>query len=134
VTAPAASRPPGPDPDDLLWVVARPADGRGRAVVEAVGEVDDYTAPLLASCLHGQSARAAVRTLVVDLSRVRLLSAAGVAALEEAAERCARRGARMRLRTGNRPAGSLHAMRARGGWGTRTSQPGSAGPPTRRSR
>ena len=103
MTAPAAatsaSRLPGPDPADLLWVGARPADGRGRVVVEAVGEVDDYTAPLLASCLRGQSARATVRTLVVDLSRVRLLSSAGVAALEEAAERCARRGARIRLRT-----------------------------------
>jgi anti-anti-sigma factor len=109
----------GPDPADLLWVGAHPPDRRGRVVVEVVGEVDDYTAPLLASCLHGQSARAAVRTLVVDLSRVRRLSAAGVAALEEAAERCARRGARMLLRTGDRPAGSLHATRARGRWGSR---------------
>jgi anti-anti-sigma factor len=107
---PAAPRH-APEPDDRLWVAARPADRRGRVVVEAVGAVDDYTAPLLASCLHGQSARAAVRTLVVDLSRVRVLSSAGIAALQGAAERCARRGARMLLRTGDRPPVSRAALR-----------------------
>ena len=93
----------GPDPADLLWVGARPTGRRGRVVVDVVGEVDDYTAPLLAACLHGQSARSAVRTLVLDLSRVRSLSRAGHAVIEEAAERCAARGARLVLRPGQRP-------------------------------
>lgn len=94
---PAAVRP---DPADLLWVGSRPAGRRGRVVVDVIGEVDDYTAPLLAACLHGQSARSAVRTLVVDLSRVRVLSGACLAVIEEAAEHCAARGARLVLRTG----------------------------------
>lgn len=92
----------GPDPADLLWVGARSADGRGRVVVEVVGEVDDYTAPLLASCLNGQAARPAVRTLVVDLSRARSVSGSGTSAIEEAAQRCATRGARLVLRTSPR--------------------------------
>jgi anti-anti-sigma factor len=100
VTAPAASPLVGPDPADRLWVGVRPADRRGRVVVEVIGEVDDYTAPLLDSCLHGQSARSAVRTLVVDLSRARRLSRAGVAAVEKAARRCVARGARLVVRPG----------------------------------
>ena len=106
---PLTALPLGPDSADLLWVGAKPADRRGRVVVEVVGEVDEYTAPLLASCLRGQSARSAVRTLVVDLSRVRFLSCAGLALLEEAAERCAARGARLVLRTGERR-GALRAL------------------------
>ena len=95
-TLPVAVRP---GPADLLWVGARPAGRRGRVVVDVVGDVDDYTAPLLAACLHGQSARSAVRTLVLDLSRVRSLSGAGRAVIEEAADRCAARGARLVLRS-----------------------------------
>jgi anti-anti-sigma factor len=94
----------GPDPADLLWVGAHPPDRRGRVVVEVVGEVDDYTAPLLRSCVQGQSARPGLRALVVDLTGVRYLSCAGLTALEEAAERCSGRGVRFLLRSGARPA------------------------------
>jgi anti-anti-sigma factor len=100
--APLAAVPLGPDPADLLWVGVRPVDRRGRAVVEVVGEVDDSTAPLLEACLRGQSARAAVRTLLVDLSQVGHLSCAGLAVLTEAAERCAGHGARLVVRPGER--------------------------------
>jgi anti-sigma B factor antagonist len=94
----------GPDPADLLWVAAHPPDRRGRVVVEVVGEVDDYTAPLLASCLQGQDRRRGLRALVVDLTGVRFLSCAGLTVLEAAAERCAARGTRLLLRCGDRRA------------------------------
>lgn len=123
---PAAVRP---DPADLLWVGARPSGRRGRVVVEVVGAVDDYTAPLLAACLHGQSARSAVRTLVVDLSRARFLSDAGRAVMEEAAGRCAARGARLVLRTGEPSAPVADALPRRAG-----PRGGTAAPRRRRSR
>src|SRR3712207_7139552 len=40
---------------------------RGRVTVEVDGEVDSYTAPLLEACLHTQTGRPELRTLVVDL-------------------------------------------------------------------
>jgi anti-anti-sigma factor len=98
---PLPAVPLGPDPADLLWVGATPPDRRGRVVVEVVGEVDDYTAPLLESCLRGQSARVAVRVLEVDLTRVRFLSCSAVTVLVQAAQRCARRGARLVVRPGD---------------------------------
>lgn len=99
----------GPGADDLLWVAARPIDVRGRVVVEVVGEVDHYTAPLLGSCLRGQTARRGLRELVVDVRRVTFLAGVGLALLVEARERCAARGVRLALRCDGRRAvlGSL---------------------------
>ena len=67
------------DSDDLLRVSALPVDGRGRAVVEVVGQVDHYTVPLLDSCLHTHAGRPGVRTLVVDLRGAVLSGPAGPA-------------------------------------------------------
>lgn len=103
----AAPAPPGPvlrgpDPADLLWVGATALDRRGRVVVEVVGEVDDFTVPLLESCLRGQCARAAVRVLEVDLTRVGFLSCSAVTVLVNAARRGAGHGARLVVRPGGR--------------------------------
>ena len=94
------------DSDDLLRVSALPVDGRGRAVVVVVGQVDHYTVPLLESCLHTHAGRRGVRTLVVDLGRAVLSGPAGPAALAQARRRCQRRGARLLVRgDGGQPLG-----------------------------
>jgi anti-anti-sigma regulatory factor len=92
--------------DDLLRVSALPADGRGRAVVLVVGQVDHYTVPLLESCLHTHAGRREVQTLVVDLGGAVLSGPAGPAALTHARRRCQRRGARLVVRgDGRQPLG-----------------------------
>ena len=95
-------RPPSADADSLLSVVAVPA-ARGRVVVEVVGGVDPFTAPLLELCLQSQAGRTGLRVLVVDLGRVTHLGAAGVSVLAQANQRCRGRGARLELRSSDRP-------------------------------
>jgi anti-anti-sigma factor len=74
----------------------------GRAVVEVVGEVDAYTAPALDACLRSQSEHRGIREVVVDLSDVRFLGAAGMHVLARAGRRCRMRGARLVILTGGR--------------------------------
>ena len=81
--------PAAPDPGQLLSVTAVPGTRPGRVVVEVIGEVDAYTAPALDVCLHSQARQRGVRELVVDLSRVTFLGAAGVTVLAQAHRRCA---------------------------------------------
>jgi hypothetical protein len=86
--------PAAPDTGQLLSVTAVPGTRPGRVVVEVVGEVDAYTAPALDVCLHSQARQRGVRELVVDLSRVTFLGAAGVTVLAQAhrGAGCAGRG------------------------------------------
>jgi anti-anti-sigma factor len=89
---------PAVDDDRLLSVAAVPGSARGRVTVEVDGEVDSYTAPLLEACLDTQTRRPGLRTLVVDLARVRFLGATGAAVIARAHARCAERGARLVVR------------------------------------
>jgi anti-sigma B factor antagonist len=94
--------PAAPDTGQLLSVTAVPGTRPGRVVVEVIGEVDAYTAPALDVCLHSQARQRGVRELVVDLSRVTFLGAAGVTVLAQAHRRCRMRGARLVVHTGGR--------------------------------
>jgi anti-anti-sigma factor len=98
---PTPLRPSDPGAGRLLSVTATAHPG-GRVVVEAVGEVDSYTAPLLELCLGSRAAQPGVRHLLVDLTGVSFLGAAGMAVLAEAAHDCRRRGARLAVRSGGR--------------------------------
>lgn len=84
------------DADELLSVTAVP--GPGRVVVEVVGVVDAYTAPLLELCLQSRSTQPGLRELVVDLRRATFVDAAGPSVLAEARHRCRRSGARLVVR------------------------------------
>jgi anti-sigma B factor antagonist len=86
-----------PHPEPFLTVNARPRDAR-RVVLDVVGHVDAFTAPLLRACLGTQLSRPGLRELVVDVGGVDFLGAAGVSAIAEAARRCRERGLRLRLR------------------------------------
>ena len=55
------------DPDQLLSVTTVPDRRPGRVVVDVVGEISAYTAPLLDACLNSQATRPGVRELVVHL-------------------------------------------------------------------
>ena len=90
------------DPDQLLSVTTVPDPRPGRVVVEVVGEIDAYTAPLLDACLRSQATRPGVRELVVHLGQGQCLGAAGVTVLARADRRCRMRGARLLIRTGGR--------------------------------
>ena len=92
--------PAAPDPGQLLSVAALPGTRPGSVVVEVTGEVDAYTAPLLDVCLNSQARQRGVREVVVDLSRVTFLGAAGVTVLAQAHRRCGMRGARLAVHTG----------------------------------
>ena len=94
--------PAAPDPGQLLSVAALPGTRPGSVVVEVTGEVDAYTAPLLDVCLNSQARQRGVREVVVDLSRVTFLGAAGVTVLAQAHRRCGMRGARLVVHTGGR--------------------------------
>jgi anti-sigma B factor antagonist len=95
------AQPPATGADRLLSVTAVP-DSPGRVVVEVVGEVDTYTAPLLELCLHSQATQPGLRELIVDLERATFLGAAGMSVLAQANHRCRGRGARLVVRSGGR--------------------------------
>ncbi|SDM74478.1 anti-anti-sigma factor [Geodermatophilus siccatus] len=94
--------PAAPETGQLLSVTVVPGGRPGRVVVEVIGEVDAYTAPALDVCLHSQARQRGVRVLVVDLSRVTFIGAAGVTVLAQADRRCRMRGARLVVHTGGR--------------------------------
>jgi anti-sigma B factor antagonist len=94
---------PSTEADQLLSVTAVPGSS-GRVVLEVVGEVDTFTAPLLEACLHSQLSRPDLRRLVVDMTRVTFLGVAGVSVLARASHRCRGRGPRLVVRSGGRPA------------------------------
>jgi anti-sigma B factor antagonist len=96
-----------PPTEQFLAVNARPR-GERRVVLDVVGHVDAFTAPLLRACLRTQLSRGGLRELVVDLGGVDFLGAAGVSAIAEAGRRCRERGLRFRLRTHGR----RHVLRA----------------------
>jgi anti-sigma B factor antagonist len=89
---------PAPAPERTLSVTALPSSRPGRVVVEVVGEVDTFTAPLLDACLRSHATRSGTSDLVVDLRRASFLGRAGVRAVTLAARLCRRRGARLSLR------------------------------------
>ncbi len=135
---------PTVDRDRLLSVAAVPGCARGRVTVEVDGEVDGYTVPLLEACLDAQTSRPWLRTLVVDLERVRFLGAAGAAALVRAHARCTAQGARLEVRCPEQGivrralqvTGVADLLRSPdrprpGGWGASA---GRAGPSSRRRR
>jgi anti-anti-sigma factor len=93
---------PAPEREQLLSVTVRSGGPRGQVVVEVVGEVDAFTAPLLEACLQQQTDRRGLTELVVDLEDVSFLGAAGIASLASAHRRCRSRAARLVLRCGRR--------------------------------
>jgi anti-sigma B factor antagonist len=96
------TRPPSTEPERLLSVTRIPS-ARGRAVLEVVGEVDTFTAPLLGACIRSRTDRPGLRMLVVDLARVTFLGAAGASVLARAHRRCREVGARLVVRGAGRP-------------------------------
>ena len=90
-----------PQPEQFLSVNARPRGAR-HVVLDVVGHVDAFTAPLLRACLRTQLSRPGLRELVVDFGGVEFLGAAGVSVIAEAARRCRERGLRFRLRAHGR--------------------------------
>jgi anti-anti-sigma factor len=83
------------DAGDLLWVAARHAGGCRRVIVDVVGEVDHYTAPLLGDCLRRHCDRRGLRELVIDLDGVTFLGGAGLTVLARTRRRCSTRGIRL---------------------------------------
>lgn len=98
------ARPLCPDAGVSLRVAARSAGCRRLVIVEVVGEVDHYSAPLLDDCLRRQCDRRGLRELVVDLDRVTFLAGAGLTILAQARQRCSARGVRLAVRCSDRRA------------------------------
>ena len=96
---PADLRPP--QPEQFLTIGARPR-GERHVVLDVVGHVDAFTAPLLCACLRTQLSRAGLRELVVDVGGVQFMGAAGVSAIVEASRRARERRLRFRLRAHDR--------------------------------
>ena len=90
-----------PRPEQFLSVNARPRDAR-HVVLDVVGHVDAFTAPLLRACLRTQLSRPGLRELILDVGHVDFLGAAGVRAIVEAAGGCRERGLGFRLRAHGR--------------------------------
>ncbi|SNR81111.1 anti-anti-sigma factor [Haloechinothrix alba] len=84
----------------LLWLWTSHPDGES-SVVHVMGEVDAATAPDLDELLAPRLV-SKVHSLVIDLSRVRFLGAAGVHVLVQAALRAEHQGMSLRLVTGPR--------------------------------
>lgn len=94
-------RPPGEHPvtgQPMRLRVSRP--GSGTAVVHVRGEVDVLTAPRLTELLVTRL-RGAIRTLVIDLSEVDFLGAAGLSALVHAELLARHRGVTLRVVAGD---------------------------------
>jgi anti-anti-sigma factor len=72
-------------------------------VLDVVGEVDAFTAPLMQACLRSQLSRPGLRELVLDMGGVDELGVAGVSVVVEAVRRSRERGVRFRLRSHGRP-------------------------------
>lgn len=92
------------DVNDHLRVAAHRTGDGGKVTVETVGAVDQYTAPLLSSCLRAQTRRRGLRELFLDMERVTFLGAAGLFVLAQARRRCLMRGARLVVWCNGRPA------------------------------
>jgi len=84
----------------MLSVTALPSTQPGRVVVEVVGEVDTFTAPLLDACLQSHARNPGISDLVVDLRQVSFLGGAGVRAVARAVRLCRRREAGLSVRCG----------------------------------
>jgi anti-anti-sigma factor len=94
-----------PTVDGLLSVAAVPMSDRRTAIVKVVGQVDHYTAPLLAACLSTQINRRGLRELVVDMNGVTFLGSAGLSVLVRAQRQCrSAAGARLVVRSGGKRA------------------------------
>lgn len=97
-------------------------DDRSRIVVTVRGELDLATAPYLRDVLvtvlgHSATeppARPLPEVLVVDVSSLELLSAAGATVLYAAHQLAADMGVRLRLVTGVRPSASARILRITG--------------------
>jgi anti-sigma B factor antagonist len=121
-----------PDRTRLLSVTALPPVRPGHVVVEVVGEVDAYTAPLLDACLATQTRRHGVATLTVDMRRVTFLGAAGVSVLAQAQRRCRMRGTRLAVVPDSRGR-VVHPLRLCGLDGVFRPGPAEAGPAASRA-
>jgi anti-sigma B factor antagonist len=85
-------------PADLLTVTH---EHRGSSViVRAIGEIDLFTAPIL-ECALGAACAKASGAVVIDLSRVSFMGAAGVHLLVTTRQRCRRHGIALYLVTPN---------------------------------
>lgn len=76
----AVPHPPLPD-ETFGATVVRPAGSATTTTVVVRGEVDRETSPTLEACLMGQLQQPGARPLLVDLSAVTFLDAAGLHAL-----------------------------------------------------
>lgn len=88
-------------PERFLSVTPRPRVAR-HVVLDVVGHVDAFTAPLLRACLCTQLSRPGLRGLILDIGHVDFMGAAGVSVIVEAARRCRARGLGFRLRAHGR--------------------------------
>jgi anti-sigma B factor antagonist len=96
-------------------------------VLDVVGHLDAFTAPLLRACIRTQLSRPGLRELVLDFGGVEFLGAAGVSAVVEAARLCRERGLRCRVRAHGRRR-LLRPLEAAGVLGGLDVEPGVAAP------
>lgn len=105
--------PPTGTPARLGLSLARP--GRHTAVIAVAGELDASTAPRLAEVVIARL-RGTLRTVVVDLSTVDFLAAAGISVLVRANLLARHRGVTLRIVTGgNRAVSRAVAIAGLGG-------------------